>query len=332
MNPAAGNLQVYRHSGQLGRGAWLLPVGGMLVALVLGVIYGLITVYNPLIGYVSLFVSGGFGWLLGLCVSKLAIWGQCRNTRFVNLMAGLTGLAGLYTAWASFVYFIINRNSTQPITPPLTYWLFDPAAIFNFMDMLTVNGYFTIKSSTPSGIMLWIFWVLEAGIILFLVFSVAADKVKETVYCEACQCWAKLNKGFAHLGDIRSPAWTERVQNGELQAIVEAPPYERSAAVFLRLDNQVCERCKTTETTSINRVTLTTDDKGNTTENVAPVTDVLLLDDNAKLTLAQTLAKRQADEEARKAANIEAAKKKEAERKAAIEAKKAPPPENEPKA
>ncbi len=50
---------VYAHSGKLGMGFFVVPLGGAVGAILLSIIYAYVTVCSPIAGYISLLFVGG---------------------------------------------------------------------------------------------------------------------------------------------------------------------------------------------------------------------------------------------------------------------------------
>ena len=76
---------VYTHSGKLGLGPIVVPIGAFISAVALGIAYAYVVVYVPLVGYLSLIFVACFAGGLGLSVAYLGFLARCRSVGFLRL-------------------------------------------------------------------------------------------------------------------------------------------------------------------------------------------------------------------------------------------------------
>lgn len=183
-------MYLYQHSGKLGLGPILLPAAGIPLLLILALIYAYINVYNPIGGYITLLIILGYAFVCGLVIATLLKLGKVRNSRFCFVSAVVGGLLSLYFAWVFFLYVLAHRFDLMEVG--VLQLLFNPFAVLSVMNEINKTGWFSIKGATPSGIFLWILWLIEAGIILGVVTLAGSAAVDDEMFCEKCDRWCEV--------------------------------------------------------------------------------------------------------------------------------------------
>lgn len=179
--------QKYELSGRAGN---IWPIGlplGAVLSIILSIIYAYIMVYNPFI-YFNLFIFIGF--LIGIFfIQSLVVnIAKCRSTSATRIYGTLIGLFILYTNWSTFLYVILQRYD---LGMPLMEILADPIQVVQLMSIIAEDGYYSIFGIDVSGIVLWIFWIIEAiGIVVAGIFG-GQHVLHEEVFCEDCNRWAE---------------------------------------------------------------------------------------------------------------------------------------------
>lgn len=266
---------VYKPSGKLGTALVLVPIAGLVSALVLGVVYGFINVYNPLI-YIEVLATFFFGLILGMAVAHTAVFAKCRNPGVAGLLGVVLGSAGFYFGWAAFTYALIQRSTSAPGLT-LTGCLANPSLIWNFASVLAPTGWYTIFGATPSGALLWVIWFVEAVIIIGASGFYAYTTIEEKVFCEACGGWCALKKDVARADGKKDLTLLPRLQSGDLAAMNELPPPKAGSPAYFRLDHQLCEKCGNMGTYKIFEVTEEKDKDGKMESKEKELTGHVLL-------------------------------------------------------
>ncbi|MBI3830700.1 MAG: hypothetical protein HY291_14355 [Planctomycetes bacterium] len=281
---------VYKPSGKLGTALVLVPVAGLVSALVLGIAYGFINVYNPLI-YIEVLATFFFGLLIGIAVAHTAVFAKCRNPAFAALMGAVCGAAGLYFGWAVFIFALIQRYGGVQ-GPTLVDCLINPLQDWNFVaNTLAPNGWFTLFGATPSGVLLWAIWCAEAAIIVGASGFYAYTTIEEKVFCETCAGWCALKKDVARADGKKDLTLLPRLQAGDLAAMNELPPPKPGAASYFRLDHQLCEKCGNMGTYKLFEVTEGKDKDGKTETKEKELTGHMLLSAESAQQLGPLLAR-----------------------------------------
>ncbi len=173
MNPATH----YEHSGKAPVGGILLAlVGGLIAGVLLGAIYGFLIFWIPFV-YINAFVTLGFGFGLAVSVGGLAKVGKIRNSGVVTVVALIVAAAAYYVHW---VVWVGRMAEGATVTDPGQLWMF----------IKTVNalGPWSIFGWTASGFGLWAIWGIEALVIVGL-GVISAHGMIDVPFCEETGQW-----------------------------------------------------------------------------------------------------------------------------------------------
>jgi hypothetical protein len=69
--------------------------------------------------------------------------------------------------------------------------IFQPGATWETIKDINETGWFSIRGATPSGIVLWFLWLLEAAIIVLGSTLVANGAIENEMFCETCNNWCQ---------------------------------------------------------------------------------------------------------------------------------------------
>jgi hypothetical protein len=169
----------YRPSGRIPFFGTVLMLGlGTLVALISSFVYAVICRYNPII-YIQIFVVLGFGAVMGMTVNRVGHTMKVRNRFFAILITMVIGMLGLYFAWVWYIWMLWDWDTNLLIFQPTITW--------EIMQVLADRGIWTLQDSTPTGMVLFGFWLVEAAIVLGMCYLTGAES--GTPFCEECNCW-----------------------------------------------------------------------------------------------------------------------------------------------
>jgi hypothetical protein len=139
---------------------------------ILALIYAYCIWYIPFI-YINLFITLGFGFLVGLCVNKLVIKkGKVRNPVLALTIGVLAGIIALYFHWSIWIDLVINAgesygNKRIGVTVSNIEFLqvfsliFQPSVVFEYINSVNEFGTWGIRGATVSGAFLWVIWAIE---------------------------------------------------------------------------------------------------------------------------------------------------------------------------
>ncbi len=287
MNNSEG---VYKHSGALGPAIFIVPLGGIAGMIILSFIYAYISVYSPIAGYISIFFVGGFGFSLGLMLSLLGHWGKCRNTGFLYLAGFIIGLLALYVSWVIFIYALLNKGGDGTQQYDLFGMMLSPGGIWAFMKSLNATGWYSIKSWTPSGTALWVFWGIEAAIILGLSTLLSTSSIDSEMFCESCEKWCDTSESF--LSDFpKEEVSAEELENSIVETLSACDLVSDSIYPRINVTLYECKSCSNFAGCKLEAVTVEIDKDGKPDETKEDMTGIISLSYN-KFTELKALGKR----------------------------------------
>jgi hypothetical protein len=273
-------LGIYRHSGRLGNGVITIPVVGVVAAALLGVVYSYAVVYIPIAGYVSFILTGGFAALLGFLLGKSGVWGKCRSTAFLVIVGLLVSLLALYVAWVAFAHALVGRSESAGTAPTMLDWLLNPGALWKFVLVVNKEGWYELSSgSGPTGAFLWVFWGLEALIIIGGATLISLGTFSGKVFCERCDRWCVPTDKSLLLTIPEDEQVLERLTQGDLATVQAQQIAPDGTPPHLRVDVQRCLNCPDTATYQVSLVHLEVKDKkkGEMKEATKELTENILL-------------------------------------------------------
>jgi hypothetical protein len=265
----------FRYSGKMGASPLAIAVVTIPAVFILSLIYGHINVYNPLI-YVNFLMTMGYGYLIAWIIGKVARLAKCRSPLSLALLSFLMGLWALYAVWAAWSFALINR-SIPALTPTLLEVYSNPRFLWTFITLVNTSGWFTIHNSTPSGIVLWIVWAIEAGAIVGIITFYPVKMLKGWVFCEPCGVWCLQKPDLARFSDPSNPEHVRRLKDGDLTVLAELPPMRPGNSAHIRVSSQRCAKCSETETIMVTRYWYVRNEKGVNEEKTKELTPHILL-------------------------------------------------------
>jgi hypothetical protein len=264
----------YRHSGQFTvAGVVQGLLAGGLAAIVMAFLYAYAILYIPFI-YINFFLAVGYGGILGAIVAFVLKARQVRSTPVTAAVALGVGFIALYASWAVWVYGILGRADLKRdlvaiATHPVDLW----SLILQINDV----GAWKLGGSTPTGIILWIVWGLEAAIIIGAAIGSAIAMTSADPYCEACGTWCVSVPRVARLQACAPAELKPRIEGKDwafLESLGAAPV---DASNSLQVDLHRCKQCGQTSTLTIQTVTVTVDRKNRQSKKTRSVLDKLLV-------------------------------------------------------
>jgi hypothetical protein len=231
---------------------------GMLTAAVLGIIYGYIIVYDPII-YINIACTFGFGLCIGLAVSKAVRTGKIRNPTLAGAYGLIFGFAGLYFAWVAD-FWARTKIGISPIA-------FRPDVLMAYMRIFYEKGAWSIAGNhnanpqTVKGVLLAIVWLVEAGIVVGFATVPAYRSVAGAPFCEHCNEWTKATPGAAALK--YDPDIQDRLAQGDLSALDGALRSPDDEDTFTRLSLHCCPKCDSSVFLTVSSMKVRYDAKGN---------------------------------------------------------------------
>jgi hypothetical protein len=229
----------YRHSGKFSpAGLFWMPLYGMIAAVFFGFIYAYVIhyiLYIPLIRWFGFFMPVFFGVIVGALTGQGGKVGRVRNTA-VAFASGL--LAGLLAVYAGWVFWIFSL--TDPHLLPL-----NPLQLLGGLLAVSEKGTWGYGGLAPTGIVLWIFWLIEALLIAGGSAFMARLFLQGVPFCELCGRWVATEVKVGPLAPLADPAAAKaELEGGRFTVLTGLRKTGAEAAEFTALKLMQCEGCR----------------------------------------------------------------------------------------
>jgi len=278
-----GYCDVYKHSGKIGPAAYMIPVAGIISAIILSFIYAYITVYSPVPGYISIIFVLVFALSLGFVISKAGFWGKCRNQVFLNVSSFLIGTFALYFSWIVFIYALFNQNGNTEIELGILRMFISPGVIWDLIQSTNETGWYSILSWTPSGSALWTFWGIEAIIIVAVPIIISSKVIDSEMFCEKCSDWC-VSVEALNLAIPDDDELLKEIKKGDAESLADldrAPESEYSyisvVLQYIRVALYYCNGCNVTAGYKLKHVTKETGNEEKEKEKIENITGLFVL-------------------------------------------------------
>ena len=176
-------------------------IAGLIVTLILGYIYSIITVFIPFI-YFTVIATIGFGMILGIFCRAMILVSHNRNRRNLLTYAVIIGILANYFQWTAYLVYAYNGEipSFSEYLAGLT-WVAVPENFIGAIKDINAVGLWSVFGITFNGLALTFIWLLEAFIIIAGPV-LAVYKAESHPYAESESRWYPkytLNKDFESL-------------------------------------------------------------------------------------------------------------------------------------
>jgi hypothetical protein len=265
----------YQHSGAFSiPGLLAASVAAMLAGLILAVAYAYTTLYIPLAGFVTFLLTGGYGALLGASTGFLLRWGRVRNGLLAGIVATVVALVSWWFSWCVWLDALLGRAGQDASVLAI---VLQPGAMWDLVRGVNRTGAWSIAGGTPTGVVLWILWLVEAAIVLGLGILLAQGILTGDPYCERCGTWCAKKPLVVRFPPELAEGIKARAESKDLAGIATAERAAAGSAGWTQLSLHACPRCEHTRTLSVLTVTEKVDEKGKASQSETIVADKLLL-------------------------------------------------------
>jgi hypothetical protein len=252
----------YSHSGQFGPvGIVMMIVLGSGVGAVVGAVYGALIYWIPFV-YLNFLGTILVGFAAGGMVYLGAVVGKVRNPTLCA-MAGITaGCVTLWGAWVGWIYVLSADGGTGLI-------LLRPSHLWEAMVAIGQEGVWSIgrSSSEPvKGFMLYLVWIIEAGMIVVAAAITALALLSDKPFCERCSCWANNKTKLPKLRVPQGENAFEGLGLGDISSILALQRGSREG-MHVQVELLGCRTCDQTYLASVSVVVKSTDKKGKSETN-----------------------------------------------------------------
>lgn len=268
---------VYKHSGRLGTGLFLLPIVGLLAAVLLSAAYAYAVVYTPIAGYVSLLFVGGLAFGLGWTIAKTGHIAKCRNTGFLAISGFVAGLIALYSSWAVFIFALFSKEAPELAASLDAYYL-NPNFTWFWVRTISEDGWFSMFGGPIKGTTLWVMWGIEAAIIVIGTVLFSMMNMDEKVFCEDCNQWCDSHDGPAVLEIPQDATVLETLTPENVDSLAQLDGAPAESEQYIRVDGWKCSACDRTSAIQAKIAKIVIDKEGKASEEAQELTEVWLVD------------------------------------------------------
>ena len=250
----------YIHSGKIDpKFIFGLPIIAS-AAIILSFVYSYAVVYIPIIGYLNFILTLGFSFGVAFSTAFMLKFFNNRNLAFAGGVGLLAGLIAVYAAWVIFEFALVNRYSSEKID--LFLLALNPAVVWEIASNIAEEGWYSIRNFTPSGIVLWAFWGIEACCILGVSAYISYNTTREAVFCEDCRKWTDELKGLLTFPFGRESLLEKQIKRQDLSFMESIEALKDGDTTFYRIDCRRCKSCRQLFTMSLVKVARSWDKNG----------------------------------------------------------------------
>jgi hypothetical protein len=131
---------------------------------------------------------------------------------------------GLYIGWVSWIHAFSGREIIA----------LDPYSLFNLIHEISIRGAWSIKKTTPTGIVLYIVWAIEAIIIVGAAGATALLS-SDSPYCEMCKKWVETKDTITRLEPIlKKDELISKLEQGNFESLKSLNKLENTERAVVR--------------------------------------------------------------------------------------------------
>ena len=266
-------------------GVLICLLGSVVAAAVLALIYIYSIWYIPFL-YINFFICLGFGIVLGAVLVLFINTGKLRSPLGTTILSVLVSLVAVYLEWAVYLTLLVNSITTgagddADTSTSFSFSVFvdiltQPAEMWDAIRRLNETGSWSLKGTTPTGILLWVVWASELLIIAGMAYFISRGQAREP-FSESANEWADeetLAQPLSYAADAgRTRA---ALESGQFNSLTVFPP-DSDDEQFARLKLYTAPNDPFCYYLTLENVTLTFDSKGTASEEADTVVQYLTI-------------------------------------------------------
>jgi len=261
----------YQPSGRLSLKALLLAPLALPVVALAATVYSYVTLYLPIIGYVTVLLTVGLGFAVAAVATMVLKRGRVRSVPFALLITAGLGLFTTWFMWMTWGYALVHQNDGElPFVALL--W---PPNLWELISIVNDKGAWNIHGATPTGFVLWVLWAVEAAIIIGLPVVTGLAVAREP-FCEHCDAWCTHTKGAFVTSTVVKEEAAEHLERHDFAWLLSFTALQGQPETFTRWDLFECG-CRATNAVSAVDVTVGVDSNGKAKVTETPLLAALLL-------------------------------------------------------
>lgn len=261
----------YTPSGKIpAKGLVISLVTAFVLTIICSMLYIALQWFIPFI-YFNLFITIGLGLGVSLALSWAIELGKVRNLKYAVLLSIVCSLLAWYAQWALFVSLMYEANgnmgggtwvrSSFHITG---FWHVFTHPQLLFQSMVTLNdvGTFNLNHSVVSGAFLWVIWVVEAAIIIFIPIGMSFMGKATEPFSEQNNSWMSKRELDGKLKLVADQdQFVSELSSGNLKMLKDFLPSEPVVDEYATICVHECAG-DPVQYITVTNVTHTTDKKG----------------------------------------------------------------------
>lgn len=252
-------------------GLFLIIMFGLISSVGLGIIYGYIIYYLPIVYFnvICTFLLGGF---IGYFVSLGGKKGKIRNAKLVLISGFLFSVIGLYVAWVSWFHAFSKQELIA----------LDPLLLKELIRKVSVVGAWSFNDTTPTDGILYACWAIEAFIIIGSGGTIASKTFEFTPFCENCYEWITIKDSISRLEPIDDPnEFIRQLEIGNFSVVTSLNKTKgNNESISTQIDLFHCPKCKKKYLLTVLMVLLGLDSEHNLKKESHSIVEYFLITQN----------------------------------------------------
>ena len=251
--PVNGGKLYFEHSGSAtAAGLFLMPAAGLGMAIAAGYAYALFSSWNPFI-YVNGLGAIAAGFAIAFAIGQA---GKFTDSRSLKLAAGIGLLSGFVTLWWCWAVWLQSSGYAASFS-------LAPGSVLAGISKAAAAEAWVIKGITVSGLVIKIFWFLEALVLVGVPCFASTGMISSAPYCERCRLWLPEPVTVEKFSPILEPdSFCSRVEKGDFSVVASLVPVGTVPGSYTRLEVSSCPSCQGLNTFSAVLCTLTPSEDG----------------------------------------------------------------------
>lgn len=151
--------------------------------------------------------------------------------------------------------------------------------IYYLIRYLAITGVWSIRDFTPTGVVLYGIWFVEAAIIIGGSVLIATSIIKTKPFCEKCNEWVEKNELLVPLNFVDNIEELKlKLEQGDFEALTHLGKAETDSCQYTTVTLKHCEQCKEFYLISVWATTITKNQKGEEKTNNKEIVNRLIVD------------------------------------------------------
>jgi hypothetical protein len=194
------------------------------------------------------------GWVISAQIKS----GKVRNLPLALLITLVAAGLMYVSSWEAWLYGLLGRGGQQV---PLMTFLTNPSATWDLLVAVNEKGAWSFKGSTPTGIVLDLLWLLEAGGLVGIPLGMTWQALHALPFCEACNKWGTA-RDLVDVNAGDGAAVKRKLESRDFGALTAQGKAPVGSMHFWHVSFQGCADCDTTQTLCVDDIVMSVDKNG----------------------------------------------------------------------